>query len=47
MVMAIAKGLGEAIVNPMDKRMMGCIMTAELLMGSDSYCMSYREAGRF
>jgi cobalamin-dependent methionine synthase I len=46
MVMAIAKGLDGAIVNPLDKRMMGFITTAEMLMGSDSYCMNYLKAYR-
>jgi cobalamin-dependent methionine synthase I len=35
MVMAIAKGLDGAIVNPLDKCMMGCITTAEMLMVSE------------
>jgi cobalamin-dependent methionine synthase I len=46
MVMAIAKGLDGAIVNPLDARMMGCIITAETLMGHDSYCMNYLKAYR-
>ena len=46
MVMAIAKGLDGAIVNPLDARMMGCIITAETLMGRDSYCMNYLKAYR-
>jgi len=33
MVMALARGLDGAIVNPVDARMMGCITTAEMLMG--------------
>jgi 5-methyltetrahydrofolate--homocysteine methyltransferase len=46
MVMAIARGLDGAIVNPLDARMMGSIITAETLMGRDSYCMSYLKAFR-
>jgi cobalamin-dependent methionine synthase I len=46
MVMAITKGLDGAIVNPLDKRMMGCITTAEMLMGSDPYCMNYLKSYR-
>ncbi len=46
MVMAIAKGLDGAIVNPLDARMMGCIVTAEMLMGRDPYCMNYLKAYR-
>jgi 5-methyltetrahydrofolate--homocysteine methyltransferase len=46
MVMAIAKGLDGAIVNPLDARMMGCIITAEMLMGRDAYCADYLKAYR-
>jgi 5-methyltetrahydrofolate--homocysteine methyltransferase len=46
MVMAIARGLDGAIVNPLDARMMGCITTAETLMGRDAYCMNYLKAFR-
>ena len=46
MVMAIAKGLDGAIVNPLDGRMMACIATAETLMGRDAYCMNYLKAYR-
>jgi 5-methyltetrahydrofolate--homocysteine methyltransferase len=50
MVMAIAKGLDGAIVNPLDKRMMANIIAAEALVGNDEYCMNYLKgyrAGRF
>jgi len=46
MVMAISRGLDGAIVNPLDRRMMGCIVTAETLMGRDPYCMNYLKAFR-
>ncbi len=46
MVMAICRGLDGAIVNPLDQRMMGCIVTAETLMGRDAYCMNYLKAFR-
>lgn len=46
MVMAIAKGLDGAIVNPLDKRMMACIVTAEALAGKDDFCMKYLKAFR-
>ncbi|MCU0560428.1 MAG: methyltetrahydrofolate cobalamin methyltransferase [Desulfobacterales bacterium] len=46
MVMAIARGLDGAIVNPLDQRMMACITTAETLMGRDAYCMGYLKAFR-
>jgi 5-methyltetrahydrofolate--homocysteine methyltransferase len=37
MVMAIAKGLDGAIVNPLDKQMMASITAAEVLAGKDEY----------
>jgi 5-methyltetrahydrofolate--homocysteine methyltransferase len=46
MVMAIAKGLDCAIVNPLDKRMMANIVAAEALMGNDEFCMNYLKAYR-
>jgi 5-methyltetrahydrofolate--homocysteine methyltransferase len=46
MVLAISKGLDGAIVNPLDAHMMGSIITAEMLMGRDSYCMNYLKAYR-
>jgi 5-methyltetrahydrofolate--homocysteine methyltransferase len=46
MVMAIAKGLDGAILNPLDKKMMANICTAEALAGKDSYCMGYLRAFR-
>ena len=46
MVAAIAKGLDGAIINPLDKRMMACIVAAEALMGKDNYCMNYLKAYR-
>jgi 5-methyltetrahydrofolate--homocysteine methyltransferase len=46
MVMAIAKGLDGAIVNPLDNKMMANIITAEALMGKDDYCANYLSAYR-
>jgi 5-methyltetrahydrofolate--homocysteine methyltransferase len=46
MVMAVAKGLDGAIVNPLDKKMMANIITAEALMGKDDYCANYLSAYR-
>ena len=46
MALAIGRGLDGAIVNPLDKRMMGCIITAEMLMGRDSFCLNYIKAYR-
>jgi cobalamin-dependent methionine synthase I len=46
MVMAIAKGLDGAIVNPLDKRMMANIIAAEALAGKDNHCLKYLKAYR-
>ncbi len=49
-VMAMAMGLDALIVDPLDRRMMANILTAETLMGSDPYCAGYLKAyrdGRF
>ena len=39
MVMAIAKGLDGAIMNPLDQKMMAHILAAEALAGRDNFCM--------
>ena len=46
MVLAIAKGLDGAIVNPLDQKMMANIIAAEALVGKDEYCTKYLEAYR-
>ncbi len=46
MVMAIAKGLDGAIVNPLDRKMMANIVAAEALAGKDEFCMNYLKAYR-
>ena len=46
MVMAIARGLDSAIIDPLDPRMMAEICAAETLMGRDTYCMEYIKADR-
>jgi len=46
MVMAIARGLDGAIINPLDSRMMANIIAAEALAGRDDFCMNYLKAYR-
>jgi cobalamin-dependent methionine synthase I len=46
MVMAIAKGLDGAIVNPLDQKMMANIIAAEALVGKDEFCTNYLQAFR-
>ncbi|MDA8226511.1 MAG: methyltetrahydrofolate cobalamin methyltransferase [Desulfitobacterium hafniense] len=45
-IMAIAKGLDGLIINPLDKRMMASLITAETLVGRDNFCMNYLSAYR-
>lgn len=46
MIMAIAKGLDGAIVNPLDRKMMANIIAAETLIGRDDFCTNYLKAYR-
>ena len=45
-VMAIARGLDGLIINPLDRDMMGSIVTAEMLAGRDEFCAEYLQAFR-
>jgi len=45
-VMAIARGLDSAIIDPLDPRMMAAILAAEALAGKDQFCMNYISAER-
>jgi len=45
-IMAITKGLDSAIIDPLDKRMMGTIRAAEALCGRDEYSLRYIKAYR-
>jgi 5-methyltetrahydrofolate--homocysteine methyltransferase len=46
MVMAMARGLDAAIIDPLDPRMMVNILTARLLLGEDPGCRAYLAAYR-
>ncbi|OGP53627.1 MAG: methyltetrahydrofolate--corrinoid methyltransferase [Deltaproteobacteria bacterium RBG_13_52_11] len=46
MAMAIAKGLDTAILDPLDKPMMACVLAAEALAGRDKYCMNFIKSYR-
>ncbi len=46
MTMAILRGLDGAITNPLDKKMIATIVTAEALAGKDSFCMNFLDAYR-
>ena len=45
-VMAIAKGLDCAIINPLDQKMMANIIATEALAGKDEFCGKYLKAYR-
>ncbi len=45
-VMAIARGLDGLIINPLDRRMVANIISAEALAGRDEYCTKYLQAYR-
>ncbi|MCF8027443.1 MAG: methyltetrahydrofolate cobalamin methyltransferase [Desulfobacteraceae bacterium] len=45
-VLAVGAGMDSAIINPMDKHMMGLIYAAEALKGNDEYCIEYINAYR-
>jgi len=44
LVMALANGLDEAIIDPLDKELMNSMITAELLLNKFIYCDSYLTA---
>jgi 5-methyltetrahydrofolate--homocysteine methyltransferase len=46
MIMAIAKGLDDAIANLLDKKMMANIIAAESMMGRNEFCTNYLKAYR-
>lgn len=46
MAMAIQAGLDSAIVNPNDRKMVGTILAAEMLLGQDKFCQAYSRAYR-
>jgi 5-methyltetrahydrofolate--homocysteine methyltransferase len=46
MSMAISHGLDGAILDPLDKKMMTNITTAEALSGKDEYCINFLQAYR-
>jgi 5-methyltetrahydrofolate corrinoid/iron sulfur protein methyltransferase len=46
LTLAMQAGLDSAILNPMDKELMAAIVTTEMLLGKDKYCMNYIKASR-
>ncbi len=45
-VLAMANGLDSAIIDPLDRKMMTNVITAETLLGKDEYCGDFIEAMR-
>ncbi len=45
-MLAVARGLDSAIMNPLDERMMSNLLTAETLLGRDEWCEQYLVAHR-
>ena len=39
-------GMDSAIIDPLDKKIMASIRTADMLLGKDDFCMSYLKAVR-
>ena len=46
LITAIAAGLDSAILDPLDKRIMSFVYSAELLLNKDEFCMNYLSAYR-
>jgi 5-methyltetrahydrofolate corrinoid/iron sulfur protein methyltransferase len=46
LVMAMANGLTAAILDPLDKKLMDAMITAELILNKNIYCDSFLEAYR-
>jgi 5-methyltetrahydrofolate corrinoid/iron sulfur protein methyltransferase len=46
LVAAITEGLNSVILDPLDRRMMANLRTAEALLGKDEYCSAYLSAFR-
>jgi 5-methyltetrahydrofolate--homocysteine methyltransferase len=44
--LAIQSGLDSAILDPLDQEILAAILTTELLLGRDKYCMNFIRASR-
>lgn len=42
----MAAGMDSAIIDPLDKKIMASIRTADMLLGQDNYCMNYLKGVR-
>lgn len=46
LVCAMVKGLDSAIIDPLDKKIMTAVYTAEMILGKDEYCAEFIDAVR-
>ncbi len=46
LTLAMQAGLDSAILNPLDKELRAAIVTTEMLLGKDRFCMNYLKASR-
>jgi 5-methyltetrahydrofolate--homocysteine methyltransferase len=46
LILAMQVGLDSAILDPLDQDLRAAIVTTELLLGKDNYCMNYLKASR-
>lgn len=46
LILAIQAGLDSAIMDPLDSDLQAAILTTEMLLGRDEYCMNYLRASR-
>ncbi|MEJ2563282.1 MAG: hypothetical protein P8Z42_11415 [Anaerolineales bacterium] len=46
LILAVAAGLDSAIVDPMDRELKAALITTQMLLGRDRYCLNYTRAYR-
>jgi 5-methyltetrahydrofolate--homocysteine methyltransferase len=46
LILAMQAGLDSAIMDPLDRDLQAAILTTEMLLGRDEYCMNYLRASR-
>lgn len=46
LVVGMDAGMDSAIIDPLDKKIMASIRTADMLLGHDNFCMGYLKGVR-
>ena len=46
MTLMMDAGMDSAIIDPLDKKIMASIITADMLLGQDDFCMNYLKGVR-